>query len=76
MHIEWVDQEAVILDPRTERLHYLNPSAALLFGLIQEVGYEAAIEEMRNRFGTEEGFDEEIQGVVGVMVEEGLLEDD
>lgn len=76
MHVEWVDLEAVILDPRTERLHYLNPTAALLFGLIQEFGYDDAIEQMHNRFGSVEDLDQTLADAVGLMLEEGLLEDD
>lgn len=31
------------MNPDTHELHYLNPTAALLYGLTQEYGYEAAM---------------------------------
>ena len=35
-HVEWIDDEAVVLDPSTEELHYLNGPAALVYALILE----------------------------------------
>lgn len=76
VHVEWVDDEAVILDPENERLHYLNPTAALLYALMAEVGFTAALEEMRQRFSTVTDLDQELERLVEEMVEEGLLEDE
>lgn len=76
IHVEWVEGEAVILDPRSGELHYLNESAALLFALIQEVGFSAAIAELTERFADLPNFPAELDSVVGDMVAKGLLVDE
>lgn len=73
-HVEWVDDEAVVLDPETGKIHYLNTSAALLYALILEHGYEAARAELSATYGIEAP-PEEIEATVGDMVERGLLVD-
>lgn len=73
LHVEWIEQEAVILDPVTAEIHYLNGPAALVFGLIQEHGYEAALKELRGRTDAP---DDEVKKVVEDMIEKGLLIDD
>jgi hypothetical protein len=76
VHVEWVEQEAVVLDPRTGRVHYLNPQAALFYALILEHGYEAAVDTLHERFGGETGLDSQLSDLVSEMVEKGLLVDD
>ena len=76
VHIEWVDEEAVILDPETERLHYLNPTTALFYALILESGYNQAVIEMGDRFSDVEELQGELERVTAQLVEEGLLTDD
>lgn len=76
VHVEWVDQEAVILDPHTERLHYLNPTSALFFALIQDSSFDEALAEMRRRFSSVENLEEELSDLVEKMLEEGLLKDE
>jgi hypothetical protein len=75
MHIEWVDSEAVVLDPETNRLHYLNPPAALLYALILEHGFDQAIEEIKS-YPSETDKTEELPRVLERMVEAGLLIDE
>jgi hypothetical protein len=76
VHVEWVEGEAVLLDPRSGELHYLNESAALLFALIQEVGYDAAVDQMRARFCEESNLKEELESAVRAMLEKGFLVDE
>jgi hypothetical protein len=76
IHVEWVEGEAVILDPRSGELHYLNESAALLFALIQEIGFSAAIAELTERFSDLPNFPAELDAVVADMVAKGLLVDE
>ena len=75
MHVEWVDDEAVVLNPETSRLHYLNPPAALLYALILEHGYESALAEVA-RLPKETDVDKELPGLVEKMLEAGLLIND
>jgi hypothetical protein len=76
MHVEWVDNEAVVLDPDNGQLHYLNPPAALVFAFIQEHGYEAGMDELEKRHGAEPGFREQLPELLEDMVKKGLLIDD
>jgi hypothetical protein len=71
--IEWVDDEAVALDPESGELHYLNTSAALVLALIEEHGYDRALEELRTRHGMDEGSETELRDLLEEMVGKGLL---
>ena len=73
--MEWVDEEAVVLNPETSRLHYLNPPAALLYALILEHGYQQALLEVR-QLPKETDIEQEVPGLVQDMVDAGLLIDD
>ncbi len=75
MHVEWVEGEAVVLNTNSGELHYLNGSAALVYALIQEKGYEAAVEELNARFGTEL-INEELPALLKDMLERQILVDD
>ena len=75
LHVEWVGDEAVVLNEETKELHYLNPTAAIAYALIAENGYPNALEELRTRFDGA-SIDEEIEQLVADMVEKGLLVDD
>ena len=72
-HIEWVDEEAVVLDSDTGDLHYLNGPAAKVFAFIGEYGYEKGLEELEKQHGDLPNFKDEVQDVVNDMVEKGLL---
>jgi hypothetical protein len=74
--VEWVDDEAVVLDPATGELHYLNRSAALIYALILEHGYERGMKEAATMFEGDSGFGEGSAVLVAEMVERGLLIDD
>jgi hypothetical protein len=76
MHIEWVDQEAVVLDQSSGRIHYLNPQAAVVYALVLEHGYDSAMVELRSRFGNRPELDEQVSELVQEMVQAGLLVDD
>ncbi len=75
VHIEWVDNEAVVLDPQTSELHYLNSPAALVFALIQEHGFEAGLHALEGSQGVS-GEDPEVKELLAEMVEKGLLVND
>jgi hypothetical protein len=75
LHVEWVGDEAVVLDTDTKELHYLNTPAAIAFALIEEKGYPEALAQLRARF-TGETIDEDVEKLVAEMVERGLLVDD
>jgi hypothetical protein len=75
MHVEWVEGEAVVLDPQSGELHYLNESAALVFALIQESGFSSALAELKERFADTPNFEAELDSVIADMVAKGLLVD-
>ena len=75
-HVEWVDEEAVVLDSDTGDLHYLNGPAAKVFAFIGEYGYDQALKELEKQHGDTPNFKEELQDVLKDMVEKGLLVDE
>ena len=75
MHVEWIDDEAVVLDPKTGDLHYLNPTAAFVYALIEEVGYETMLERVRSTYGEKPFANDELPRLIEDMVEKGLLVD-
>jgi hypothetical protein len=74
MHVEWVENEALVLDPATHQIHYLNPSAALFYGLVLEHGFEEGTSELREIVG--EMDEEDFAFLVDGLVERGLLRDE
>ena len=76
IHVEWVEDEAVVLDPSTGQLHYLNPPAAVFLGLVLEYGYEQGLSEFRQTYSHEPNFDEELAEMIEQMRDGGLLVDD
>ena len=75
-HVEWVDQEAVVLDADSGDLHYLNGPAAKVYALIGEFGYEKGLEELARQHGDQPNFKEELDDVLKDMVAKKLLVDD
>jgi hypothetical protein len=73
VHVEWVEGEAVVLDPQSGELHYLNESAALVFALIQESGFSPALTNLKERFAETPNFEAELDSIIGDMVTKGLL---
>lgn len=73
MHVEWVGEEAVVLDTGSGRVHYLNPPAALVFALIADVGYERALRQVRESFSGTPNLDEEVQQLIHELRDKGLL---
>lgn len=75
MHIEWVDDEAVVLNPDTGQIHYLNAQAALVYALILEHGYEGAMQELNRTFEAEQ-VSSDVADLAEDMVARGILVDD
>ncbi len=76
MYVEWVEGEAVVLDRDSGELHYLNRPAALVFALIQEHGYEGAMREVGERFGTAPGMRAELDTLIKEMLDKQILVDE
>lgn len=72
LYIEWVGEEAVVLEQSTGQLHYLNPPAALLLALIEEEGFEKAVASLTGRFGD---ISSDIEAITADMVAKGILVD-
>ena len=75
LHVEWVDDEAVVLDPHSGHMHYLNPAAAFIYALIQEYGYEEAVRRLEEQFDPDAAVRRELDTLVGDMKSKGLLVD-
>ena len=73
MHVEWVDDEAVVLEQETGRVHYLNPPAALVYALVIEHGFDAAITKLKEGENGARG--DEVDALLDEMVARGLLTD-
>lgn len=76
LHVEWVDGEAVVLDPLSGQLHYLNPAAALVYALVQEHGYDEAIANLEADYATGTALRDGLPELLEDMKERGLLVDD
>lgn len=75
MYVEWVEGEAVVLNRESGELHYLNGTAALVFALIQEHGFDEGMAEVRERFGSSEKVEGDLGALVDDMKEKGILVD-
>lgn len=73
IQVEWVDSEAVALDPATGELHYLNDAAALTYALIQELGYESALADLNARYEEDSPFLLALPDLVEGLVAKRLL---
>jgi hypothetical protein len=75
-HVEWIDNEAVVLDTRTGELHYLNSSAAYVYALILEHGFDQAMTELRRTHGDAISGSDDLPKLIDEFVERGLLIND
>jgi hypothetical protein len=75
LHVEWVDDEAVVLNPASSELHYLNRSAAVVFALILEYGFEEAMSRVESAFHESTSLEEELDALIAELVAKGLLTD-
>ena len=73
LHVEWVEDEAVVLDPASGELHYLNNPAAVAYALILEHGYDRAMTEVAGRTDAVE-LRKAFPELIDQMIEKGLLE--
>lgn len=72
-HVEWVKDEAVLLDPESGQMHYLNPPAAYVYALIQEYGFDVAMKRLEDGFDANAGIRRELGPLLDDMVAKGLL---
>ena len=75
MHVEWVDDEAVVLDEEDRQLHYLNSSAAYFFALVLEHGYDRALQTLRDGHAGNAELEGDLEALIEVMTDQGLLID-
>ena len=73
LHVEWVDDEAVILHPETKELHHLNGPAALAFALMSEHGVTRGLEELRSSHGHAASFEDDVAQLLEELTAKGLL---
>ena len=72
--MQWVEDEAVVLDGESNELHYLNPQSALLYALLLEFGMPQAIGEALRRIeNPPEEAQEELKRLVSSFIDKGIL---
>jgi hypothetical protein len=76
LHVEWVDDEAVVLDSGGGLLHYLNRPAALTYALILEHGHEDAMRRLEELFGGSPHFEQEVDALIEELRDKGLIIDE
>lgn len=77
VHVEWVGDEAVVLNQATNELHYLNPQSALIYALLLEYGMPDAVKELQNRVdGRPDDLRQEVEKLVLTFLGKGLLVQD
>ena len=74
VYVEWVEDEAVVLNRASGEIHYLNTPAAYFFALALEEGVDHALAAVRAADPPPP--DEEIELLLADMKELGLLIDD
>ena len=74
-HVEWVENEAVALDPETGHVHYLNPPAAVVYAMIQEYGFDEAMKQIEAEYEPDSGIRTGLDGLLSEMVAKGLLQE-
>lgn len=74
IHVQWVEQEAVVLNEETGEVHYLNPQSALIYALVLEYGMPAAVTHARVHIDAPDAqVTEDVQRVIRTLIEKGLL---
>ena len=75
VHIEWVDDEAVVLDQASGHLHYLNASAALILAMVLEHGLDKGVTELTALVGEASSLNEDVETVLADLREKNLFVD-
>lgn len=75
LHVEWIEDEAVVLDQTSGQIHHLNAPAAVFLALVQELGYDGAVARLTEELGDRPGFEEELARLQTDMRERGILID-
>ena len=76
LHVEWVGEEAVVLNEKTSELHYLNPQSALVYALVLEHGMPGALVEVLKRIdGPEHEIRRDVDILIASFFAKGLLMD-
>jgi hypothetical protein len=74
IHIQWVEDEAVVLNEESGELHYLNTQSALIYALLLEFGMPDALNEAVERIdGPPDEIREEIHRLIATFTEKGIL---
>lgn len=72
--MEWIDDEAVVLDVASGELHYLNPPAALAYGLFLEYGVESGLKNLFRTRDVRWRQRKEVRKLLDDMLVRGLLQ--
>ena len=74
IHVEWVEDEAVVLNEQKKEMHYLNSSSALIYALVLEYGMPRARDEALQRLqGPERQVHNDFDLALDMLVDKGIL---
>ena len=74
IHVQWVDDEAVVLNEENGELHYLNAQSALIYALLLEFGMPETIHEVCKRIdGPTDQIEPEVYRLIETFAEKGIL---
>ncbi len=73
VYVEWVGDEAVVLNQSTGELHYLNPPAAAVLALLLEHGVERGVHEVVGHFDLAADAQEELAALLEDMAARGIV---
>jgi hypothetical protein len=74
IHVQWVEEEAVVLNEDTSELHYLNPQSALIYALLLEYGMPDAVPHACEHIDAPpEETKREVENLVDTLLDKGLL---
>jgi hypothetical protein len=76
MKVRWVDEEAVIVNLETGRIHHLSPTSAWIYSVIEEYGFDEGMAEIRNSRGNNPTSMSEVATLIQDMIDQGLLMED
>ena len=74
IHVQWVEDEAVVLNEDTSEIHYLNPQSALIYALVLEYGMPEAVGHVCERVDAPaDQVQAETEQIVKDLIDKGLL---
>lgn len=74
VHIQWIGDEAVVLDEDSGQLHYLNSTAAVILAMLLEHGEEKTAGMLAEAYEGAHPNEEDLTEVLADLREKGVVE--